>query len=58
MSDFWIESRIDLDTLARQMADEIDNEALVDFIKLVDDRVAEWDFTEKLRDYFNGISED
>ncbi|MET9816907.1 hypothetical protein [Streptomyces sp. NPDC006355] len=55
MTDFWVESRIDLDHLAAQMADELGKDALLEFVKTLDLRVSEWDFTVKLRDFFNAI---
>ncbi|MEU0952828.1 hypothetical protein ABZ353_10870 [Streptomyces niveus] len=54
MVEFWPEIKVDLDSLARQLATQVTNESLVEFIKDLDS-VAEWDFTVKLRDYFNGL---
>ncbi|BET51809.1 hypothetical protein RGQ21_67910 [Kitasatospora aureofaciens] len=50
----WLEAKIDLDSLAHYMSD-LPNELLIEFITSLDLRVAEWDFTVKLRDYFNGL---
>jgi hypothetical protein len=50
----WLEAKIDLGTLVYHMSD-LPNELLVEFVKKLDERVGEWDFTVKLRDFFNGI---
>jgi hypothetical protein len=57
MADFWIEARVKLDNLAEQMADEVERDELVKFVKELDDRVREWNFTHELRDYFNGVGD-
>jgi len=54
----WIEARVDLGDLARQLADEASIKELVRFVKLLDDQVADWGLTRALRDYFNGIVEE
>jgi hypothetical protein len=51
----WLELKVDLDGLVHNM-EELDRDVLVDFVKRLDERVAEWDFTVKLRDYFNGLN--
>ncbi|MFD5308278.1 hypothetical protein [Streptomyces ardesiacus] len=50
----WLEAEIDLDFLAHHMSD-LPNELLLEFITSLDLRVAEWDFTAMIRDYFNGL---
>lgn len=50
----WLELKVDLDGLAHNM-EELDRDTLFEFVKRLDERVAEWDFTVKLRDYFNGL---
>ncbi|MFE8916845.1 hypothetical protein [Streptomyces globisporus] len=51
----WLETRVELDSLSLSMCD-MNRDVLFEFVKALDERVAEWDFTVKLRDYFNGMN--
>lgn len=53
--EFWTEVKVNLTHLVSQMSSEIDNDTLFELVKDLDLAVAEWDFTVKLRDYFNSI---
>jgi hypothetical protein len=50
-----LDVQVDLEDLVYHMSD-FDNETLIEFVQALDERVGEWDFTVKLRDYFNGIN--
>lgn len=46
-----IHSEIALDDLVEEICD-LDDESIIDFIKSIDLRVADYDFTKTMRDYF------
>lgn len=51
---------VDVETidLARELVRNLTIEEMVSFVIEMDEFAADWDFTNQLRDYFNGISED
>lgn len=55
-AEFWVPVQVDLDVLAIEMANEIDQGDLIQFVKALDERVGDWDFTRALRDLFNGMT--
>lgn len=43
---------ISIDDLANQIADDLSNHKIVEFVKAVDIVATDWDVTRQLRDYF------
>lgn len=52
MKKIIVEGQVRLDWLVEQIADELDHEELFEFVKTLDLRAADYDFTVSLRDHF------
>ena len=50
--DIRIGASVEVDDLIELITNQLDNEELFNFVKKLDLTVADWDFTDKLIDYF------
>jgi len=48
-----IPAEVDLDELVAELCDQLEQEELIDLIKMIDRDVADYDFTYELKEYFD-----
>jgi hypothetical protein len=55
MAKFMTSAELDSDDIVCDLTTSLDYDELFDFIKIIDEGVADWDFTEKLYKHFSKL---